>query len=138
VSSTVRHSPRPAKSRSSAAIRPVPMPRLHLFDNRSSRTVITHTALNYTYDTLASAEWIMERPLNTATDHLDLLSNYHDAYMTNAYVLIENGTWVTAESASTIQLTMYNENWVDIDNNELSSAVFTGPTSITFDWHDFH
>jgi hypothetical protein len=110
----------------------------YLFDNTSSQTVITHTALNYTYATLASAEWIMERPLNTATNYLDILSNYHHAYMTDAYVLIENGTWQTAQSVSTIQLTMYNEGFDGLDNNELSSAVFTGPTSITFDWHNFH
>jgi hypothetical protein len=110
----------------------------YISDNRSGQTVITHTALNYTYVTLTSAEWIMERPLDTATNHLDILSNYNKAYMTDAYVLIENGTWVTAQSISNVQLTMYNEGFQGTDNNELSSASLTGPTSMTFSWHNFH
>jgi Peptidase A4 family len=110
----------------------------YIYDAEVGQTVITHTALGYTYTTLACAEWIMERPLDTTTNFLDLLSNYNKAYMTNAYALIESGTWATAQSVSTIQLTMYNEDYVGVDNNELSSASFTGPTSITFDWHHFH
>jgi hypothetical protein len=110
----------------------------YLSDNVSGEVVITHTGLNNTHVTATSAEWIMERPLDTQTNHFDLLSNYHNAYMTDAYVLNGNGSWVTAEAASNTQLTMYNENYVFIDNNELSSAVFTGPTSISFTWHNYH
>jgi Peptidase A4 family len=110
----------------------------YIYDSVSGEGGFTHTALNYTYVTGTSAEWIMERPLDTKTDFFELLSNYHDAYMTDAYVLIENGTWVTAESASNVQLTMYNEGYVGTDLNELSSASLTGPTSIAFKWHNFH
>jgi hypothetical protein len=108
-----------------------------VLDNTTSQLSITHIALGSTSDSLTTAEWIMERPLNNSTDHLFLLSDYHQATMTDANVLV-NGTWETAQTASTVQITMYNENWVDIDNNELSSAIFTGPESIEFTWHNYH
>jgi hypothetical protein len=109
-----------------------------ILDSASSQMIITYTALNGTNHPLISAEWIMERPLDTQTDHFYLLSNYHDAFMTDAYVQNFDGTSYGAAAASYLQLTMYNENYVDIDNNELSSAALTGPASIAFRWHNLH
>jgi hypothetical protein len=110
----------------------------YIFDSVSSELVFTSTTLNGTNHTLTSAEWIMERPVTYPSDYFALLSNYHHAYMNDAYVQNFDGTWLAAETASYLQLTMYNDYYVDDDDNELSSAVLTGPASIAFDWHNFH
>jgi len=110
----------------------------YIYDSVSSELVYTSTSLNGTNHPLISAEWIMERPLDTQTDYLELLSNYHHAYMTGAYVENVDGTWLAAGTASYLNLTMYNDGYVGPDDNELSSASLTGPAAIAFDWHNFH
>jgi len=110
----------------------------YIYDSQLSEVVLTSTALGATNHPLISAEWIMERPLDTATDHLDLLSNYHKAFMSDAYVQNFEGTEFGAESASWLQFTMYNEGYVGSDDNELSSAALTGPASISFTWHNYN
>ncbi|MGO9945594.1 MAG: G1 family glutamic endopeptidase [Steroidobacteraceae bacterium] len=110
----------------------------YIYDSRSNEGVITNTALNSVYASEMSAEWIMERPYIWANSNFALLSNYHKAFMTDAYVLGVNGYWVGVATASDLRLTSYNDSFVGTDNNELSSASLTGPASISFDWHNFH
>lgn len=109
-----------------------------IYDSVSSQMVSTSTALNGTNHPLISAEWIMERPVDPQNDYFYLLSNYHKAFMNDAYVENFDETWIAAATASYLQLTMYNDGFVGHDNNELSSASLTGTTSIAFDWHNFH
>jgi Peptidase A4 family len=110
----------------------------YIYDNVSGEVVMTNSALNSVYASQTSGEWIMERPYIWANSDFALLSNYHHAYMTDAYVFGVNGYWNGVASASNLQLTSYNDGFVGTDNNELSSAAITGPTSISFDWHHFH
>lgn len=110
----------------------------YLYDSNQSQSVSSHVSLNGLYVSGTQAEWIMERPGIDENTQLALLTDYNDAYMTDASALNVSDVWVNAQTTSNVQLTMYNEQQNGSDNNVLSSAAFTGPTSIAFKWHNFH
>jgi len=109
-----------------------------IYDGASSEMVYTSVALNGTNHPLISAEWIMERPVLYPSHFFAQLSDYGQASMAGAYVENFAGYWLGAETASYLQLAMYNDGFTGSDDNELSSASLTGPASITFTWHNFH
>jgi hypothetical protein len=110
----------------------------YLYDGPQNQVVSLNVPLNGLQVSGTQAEWIMERPGIDENTQLALLTDYNDAYMTDATALNVNGVWVDAQTTSNVQATMYNEQENGTDNNELSSAAFTGPTSISFKWHNFH
>jgi Peptidase A4 family len=107
-----------------------------IWDWTSSQAVLISTALNGTYFTGISAEWIMERP--TVNGVYSELSFYLVAPMWNA------GATTTANKAKkygTIQnrqITMYEKYNPQRDNHRLSAVRGFGRDQMLFQWFDFH
>ena len=88
-----------------------------------------------------SAEWIMERPWETALGGYPELADYNTCEMTGASVLTATGTTSIAySSAQNEQTTMYEEYTPQSDNDALSAvgAVSGHAGSMLFSWKNFH
>jgi|HubBroStandDraft_4_1064222.scaffolds.fasta_scaffold2692216_1 hypothetical protein len=84
----------------------------------------------------SEAEWIMERTCIsqcfTNSPVFGDLSAYIVATMQNAAVLATTGSWKTSGKTANVQITMFN------GSDELSWAVPAPPSSMIFQWGNFH
>jgi hypothetical protein len=112
----------------------------YLYNKTQHQAVKVQTPLGSTFFSGSEAEWIMERPCQctASTAIYTELSAYVTAVMSNAYVLPAKGSWIPAGTAANIQLTMYENNNPQPDNNLLSNALKLAPTVVQFFWHNFH
>jgi hypothetical protein len=88
-----------------------------------------------------SAEWIMERPYETASSGPGELANYNTCEMTGAVVLTATGSAsVTYSSVQNQQWSMYEKYVPQSDDNVLStvSAVSGQASTMLFSWQSFH
>jgi peptidase A4-like protein len=104
-------------------------------DYTQGQTSISKTPLNGTPFVGSEAEWIMERTCIskclTAPVYGDL-SAYLIATMQNAAVLPTTGSWKTSGKASNVQIEMVN------GKDRLSSVIPAPPSSVLFQWGNFH
>jgi hypothetical protein len=114
-----------------------------LYNKTQGKSVAICTPLGSTQFWGSEAEWIMERPClgrcGTSTPEFSELSAYVLGVMTNAYVFpakVEGP--IPAGTAATEQINMYNKDVGHSDNNLLSIGLPNGPTTILFQWINFH
>ena len=84
-----------------------------------------------------TGEWIMERPYLSNGQYAQL-SDYGIALMSNPEVLTSSFNWTYFSNVSNTQLWMYNGYLSGNDNNLLSIAQASGPTSIYYYWTNYH
>jgi hypothetical protein len=104
-------------------------------DYTQGQTSITKTPLNGTRFVGSEAEWIMERTCISkclTTPVYGDLSAYLIASMANAAVLPTTGSWKTSGKASNVQIEMVN------GTHRLSSVIPAPPSSVLFQWGNFH
>jgi hypothetical protein len=113
-----------------------------LFDAMSIVQQIFSTKFAKGFDFVGnSAEWIMERPYQTALGGYPELADFNTCQINQEGV--ETGTGMAGiiySSANNQQISMYEKYDVQPDNNVLSipSAVSGYPSSVKFSWKNFH
>jgi hypothetical protein len=87
-----------------------------------------------------SAEWIMERPWETALGGYPELAYYDTCEMTGGVLTGSGTTSIRYSSAQNEQTTMYEEYTPQSDNDVLSTvgAVSGQAGSMLFSWKNFH
>jgi hypothetical protein len=109
----------------------------NMWDLTQKQGVLLGMPLNGTHFYGYTGEWIMERPYLSNGQYAQL-SDYGIALMSNPEVLTSSFNWTYFSNVSNTQMWMYNGNLSGNDNNLLSIAQASGPTSIYYYWTNYH